>query len=169
MSISPDISIRHAELRDAVGLRDMHAHPDVYKGTMQLPFPPEDRWKPRLEALPHGSINLVADAKGVIVGHASLIANPKALRRKHAAGLGMAIHHQWQRQGIATEMLRLLIDAADNWLDFRRLELDVFADNLGAIKLYEKFGFELEGRHKAHSFRNGSYVDVLTMARLRNL
>lgn len=56
----------------------------------------------------------MADAKGVIVGHASLIANPKALRRKHAAGLGMAIHHQWQRQGIATEMLRLLIDAADN-------------------------------------------------------
>ena len=152
MSISSDITIRHAEPRDAVGLRDMHAHPDVYQGTMQIPFPPEDRWKPRLEELPYGSINLVAEAKDIIVGHGALIANPKALRRKHAAGLGMAVHHQWQRQGIASELLQLLIDAADNWLDFRRLELDVFADNTGAIKLYEKFGFELEGRHKAQKW-----------------
>lgn len=169
MSISPEISIRHAEPRDAIGLRDMHGHPDVYMGTMQTPFPPENRWAPRLEELPYGSINLVAEVQNTIVGNAALIANPKALRRKHAASLGMGVHHQWQRQGIASELMRLLIDAADNWLDFRRLELEVFADNSGAIKLYEKFGFELEGRHKAHSFRNGSYVDVLTMARLRGL
>lgn len=169
MSISAEIVIRHAEPRDAIGLRDMHAHPDVYQGTMQLPFPREDHWKARLEDPPHGSISLVAETRDTIVGHGSLIANPRALRRKHVAALGMAVHHEWHRQGIASELLRVLIDAADNWLDFRRLELDVFADNPGAIKLYEKFGFELEGRHRAHSFRNGHYVDVLTMARLRGL
>lgn len=48
-------------------------------------------------------------------------------------------------KGIGTALLQEIVDAADNWLGFRRLELAVFADNAPAIRLYEKFGFEREG------------------------
>ena len=45
--------------------------------------------------------------------------------------------------------------------------MTVFVDNTRAIALYERFGFEIEGTHRAASFRNGAFVDVHCMARLR--
>lgn len=40
---------------------------------------------------------------------------------------------------LGTALMRELLDAADNWLGFKRLELTVFTDNAPAIRLYEKF------------------------------
>ena len=45
-------------------------------------------------------------------------------------------------------------------------ELTVFVDNAPAIALYRKFGFEVEGTHRAYAMRGGHFVDVLAMARL---
>jgi putative acetyltransferase len=59
------------------------------------------------------------------------------------------------------------IDLADNWLNLRRLELEVFVDNEPAIQLYKKFGFTIEGTLVEFAFRDGRYVDTFTMARLR--
>ena len=69
----------------------------------------------------------------------------------------------------APRSLEALIELADNWLDLRRLELTVFADNAPAITLYERFGFAREGLHRAHAFREGTYADALAMGRLRGL
>ena len=49
-----------------------------------------------------------------------------------------------------------------------RVELEVFADNEQAIRLYEKLGFEKEGLLRMTTVRNGRYVDEYKMARLRN-
>jgi putative acetyltransferase len=57
-------------------------------------------------------------------------------------------------------------DLADNWLGLRRLELKVYADNARAIALHRKFGFEVEGTHRAYSIGGGAYVDSLSMARI---
>ncbi|MFX8852491.1 hypothetical protein ABTM75_19330, partial [Acinetobacter baumannii] len=48
-----------------------------------------------------------------------------------------------------------------------RLELTVYADNLGAIALYRRFGFVDEGLRKGYSFRNGAFADILMMGRWR--
>ena len=64
-------------------------------------------------------------------------------------------------------LLAELVQAADQWLDIRRLELTVFADNAAAIALYSKLGFEVEGTYRKYAFREGRYVDALSMARLR--
>lgn len=47
------------------------------------------------------------------------------------------------------------------------VELHVYTDNARAIHLYEKFGFSIEGTHKAFAFRDGTYVDAYSMALLR--
>lgn len=57
------------------------------------------------------------------------------------------------------------MNLADNWLNLLRLELYVYADNAAAIHLYNKFGFEIEGTHRAHSLRNGVFIDTYSMAR----
>ena len=89
------------------------------------------------------------------------------LRRRHSGGLGIMVRTDCQGQGIGTALLEAVLDLADNWLMLRRVELEVYADNQRAVRLYEKFGFETEGRKREASVKNGAYVDLLVMARLR--
>jgi hypothetical protein len=55
---------------------------------------------------------------------------------------------------------------ADRWLGLRRLELTCYVDNTPALALYRRFGFEVEGTHRAYALRDGRYVDAYSMARL---
>ena len=64
--------------------------------------------------------------------------------------------------------MRAAVDLADNWLNLRRLELQVYIDNEPAIHLYQKFGFEIEGKLADFAFRDGQYVDAYMMAKWTN-
>ena len=79
----------------------------------------------------------------------------------------MAVHDAFTGRGVGTAMMAAALDLADNWLNLRRVELKVYADNARAIALYERFGFEREGRLRDYAWRAGAYVDSLAMARLR--
>ncbi len=46
-------------------------------------------------------------------------------------------------------LMREMIEMCDNWLRVDRIELTVFVDNAPAIKVYKKFGFEIEGTGKS--------------------
>ena len=162
-----DIEIRPVETRDAAALRDLYACPESVAGTLQLPYPTTGRWEQRIESLPEGSVSLLAAVDATVVGNATLVVHRQAPRRAHAGELGIAVHPRWQRQGVGDALLRALIDLADNWLNLRRLELVVFVDNAAARRLYEKFGFEAEGTHREYAYRNGRFVDALSMARIR--
>jgi putative acetyltransferase len=79
----------------------------------------------------------------------------------------MAVHDAFAGRGAGSALMAALLDVADRWLGLRRIELTVYADNSRAIALYERFGFEREGLHKAFALRDGVFVDALAMARLR--
>jgi L-phenylalanine/L-methionine N-acetyltransferase len=79
----------------------------------------------------------------------------------------MAVRDDWQGKGVGTALLQAAVDLADNWLNLTRLELEVHTDNEPAIRLYKKFGFNIEGTLAQYSFREGQYVDSHLMARLR--
>lgn len=162
-----DIHVRHVESGDAPALRDLYSHPECVAGTLQIPFPSISRWQQRVESPPEGSVILVAEIERRLVGHAGLLANPRTPRRAHASEIGLAVHPEWQRQGVGTTLIAALVDLADNWLNLSRLELTVFEDNVAARGLYENFGFEVEGTHRQYAFRDGRLVDVLSMARIR--
>ena len=93
---------------------------------------------------------------------------PKSRRRAHAATIGMAVHDAYQGKGVGSALMKAVLDLADNWLQFTRIELTVYVDNAAALALYKKFGFEIEGTHKQYAFRNGAYVDSYSMARIRD-
>jgi RimJ/RimL family protein N-acetyltransferase len=69
-----------------------------------------------------------------------------------------------QSKGFATEAGRLMIKYAFEKLNLHRLGLGVHEDNKAAIRVYEKLGFEVEGRFKDHFLRNGKYSDTIRMA-----
>jgi putative acetyltransferase len=88
-------------------------------------------------------------------------------RQLHVATLGLGVHDAWTGRGIGTALLTALIDSADNWLGIWRLQLVVYVDNAPALRLYRRFGFEVEGTHRAYALRDGQYVDAYAMARIR--
>ena len=69
--------------------------------------------------------------------------------------------------GVGTALMQAAVDMADHWLDLLRLELGVFVDNEPAVRLYQRFGFVIEGTLTRYAFRAGTYADVYAMARFR--
>lgn len=163
-----EILIRHAEPDDYVAVHEIYRGPKAYAGTLQLPYPSLEMWRRRLAETAAGRYNLVAVVEGRVVGQLGLNTYPHHPRRVHAASLGMGVHDDWQGRGVGSALLGACIELADKWLNLRRLELEVYADNEPAIRLYERHGFEREGCLRAHAFRDGRYVDAYAMARLRD-
>lgn len=159
------VEIRAARPSDAEGIALIANLPGFRTGTLRLPFQNVEETQRWLDKHDPSAIRLVAVLDGQIVGNAGL--HRLAGRRIHSGNIGMGVHDDFAGRGIGTALLAALIDAADNWLAIKRLELTVYVDNAPAIRLYEKFGFETEGRLGAFAFRNGDYVDAFTMARLR--
>jgi putative acetyltransferase len=161
------LQIRRAEPDDCSSIYEMFSSPKVSAGTLQLPYPSLEQWRQRLTAPGDGRYNLVAVADGRVVGMLSVHTFPDTPRRRHVGAIGISVHAEWQGKGVGTALMRAGVDLSDNWLNLTRLELEVYTDNEAAIRLYERFGFELEGTLRQHAFRNGRYVDSHMMARLR--
>ena len=164
---TPAVAIRRVEARDAEALQALYSSPNTMAGTLQLPFPSVDMWRKRLAEWAADDYMLVAEVDGDLVGNAGLHSMGRSARRRHAGYIGMAVRDDWQGKGVGSALMAAIVDLADNWLGYRRLELTVYTDNAAALALYRKFGFELEGTLRDYSFRNGEYVDAYTMARLR--
>jgi L-phenylalanine/L-methionine N-acetyltransferase len=164
-----DIQIRRVRTSDAEAMARLMGDPDVLGNLLQLPFPSVEAWRTRLaewDQPGRSDLLLVAEAEGALVGNAGLNPVGPALRRRHAMHLGITVAKEWQGRGVGTQLMAALLDAADRWLGCLRIELTVFTDNEAAIALYRKFGFEIEGTHRAYALRDGRYADVLAMARL---
>jgi putative acetyltransferase len=162
-----NILIRRAEPEDFLGLQRIHGQPKAVWGTLQLPYPSAQTWRKRLAKQADDVYGLVACANQEIVGSLGLVASDRSARRRHVGQLSMAVHDEWQGQGIGTALMRAAIDLADRWLNLSRLELTVYADNEPAIKLYRRFAFEIEGRLRKYSFRDGVFIDAFMMGRIR--
>ena len=162
-----NITIRRAEPGDYLALLRVFSGPKVIWGTLQLPYPSSELWRKRLAEPPEGFYLLVACVDGEVVGDIGLETFPTRQRRRHAAEIGMAVRDDMQGRGVGTALMQAVIDLAERWLNLTRLELEVFTDNEPAIRLYKKFGFNIEGTLVRYAFRDGQYVDVYKMARLR--
>ncbi len=162
-------TIRRAEPADYESVARIFAGPKAFSGTLQLPFPSVERWRQRLAEPPEGAFNLLACVDNEVVGQLGLHTFPNNPRRRHVGQIGMAIRDDWQGKGAGSALMQAGVDLADKWLNLFRLELEVYTDNEAAIRLYEKFGFVVEGTLVRFAYRDGQYVDAYTMARLRNI
>lgn len=111
------------------------------------------------------SIFLVAEADGQIVAYLNCQGgNQKALR--HAVTLGIAVRRDWREKGVGSMLITRAIEWARKTRIVTRIELAVYARNARAIRLYVRFGFEVEGRRRHALYQKGIYLDDLIMALL---
>ena len=162
-----DYIIRPARLEDMESVNILRRTPGVFQTTLALPSERIQRNVDRFQTLgPNDHSFVAALDDDTVIGTAQLrvAANP---RMAHVGTVGLSVRTDYQDKGVGTALLRTLLELADNWLMLVRVELLVYADNQRAIHLYEKLGFEAEGRLRSNSIRDGRYEDDLIMARLR--
>lgn len=70
-------------------------------------------------------------------------------------------------KGYGTEAARLLVDYAFDKVNLETLYLGVNTENTGAVRSYEKAGFQREGIRRKLVYRNSRYYDVVMMSIIR--
>ena len=140
--------------------------PAYVSGTLRLPFSSLDYWQKRLAERDVSESWIVAELDGELVGNAGVLTKPNP-RIAHIGEIVLGVADHVAGRGIGTQLMAAVIDIADNWRGLKRLELTVYTDNEPAIKIYKKFGFEIEGRQVKSTWRDGQFVDTFAMARLR--
>jgi len=159
------VLIRALEPADLPDLTEAWNQPQALANTLQLPYTSLEFVQKRHAGAPGSATRLAAVIDDKVIGMISL--GRFENRRSHVGSIGMAVHDAYAGRGAGTALLAAVIDLADNWLQLKRLELGVYADNARAIALYERFGFEREGLNRAYAWRDGAHADSLMMARLR--
>jgi RimJ/RimL family protein N-acetyltransferase len=100
-----------------------------------------------------------------LLGHVHVSNIQTALR---SADIGLAIGQPVDRgQGYGPEALRLAVQFCWRELNLQRLTLTVLANNPWAQHVYDKVGFQVEGRLRRATYVDGRYQDVIVMGLLR--
>jgi putative acetyltransferase len=163
-SVAKESALRPMRASDVDDLYEIFRAPENCRTTLQLPS--QEIWLTRQRVLepPPGMARLVAEHDGRVIGMISLMPQQPACRA-HVGGVGMMIHPQFWGMGIGSRLMEATLDLADHQMGLVRVELQVHTDNPAGIRLYEKFGFIIEGTSKFDTFGDGGWADTHFMAR----
>ena len=84
------------------------------------------------------------------------------------AEYAISLRAEAQGKGIAAQATKLLLKKAFEDYNLERVYLNVLADNIKAIKLYEKTGFVYEGEFRKCLFLRGGYKNLKWYSILRD-
>lgn len=163
------IELRDIKLSDAVLLLDFFEL--VNKETKNLMREPDEytfsvnderKFIRRVRQSTHEHL-VVAVYDGEIIGTIG-IRNRDLKRVAHRVSLGMSVIKKFNNLGLGSIMLTRIIEDAKG-VGKLKMELEVRADNISAVHLYEKFGFKLEGTITNGFFVDEKFIDLLFMGK----
>jgi ribosomal protein S18 acetylase RimI-like enzyme len=102
-----------------------------------------------------------------IIAQSSLELNTMSKKHRHIGTWGIAIHPDFQNQGLGTKLLNELEKIAKE-KGIKKLETSYYEGNDAAKRLYvEKLGYEIEGRQKFGArLKDGSYTDKVLIGKI---
>jgi L-phenylalanine/L-methionine N-acetyltransferase len=155
---------RKATPNDFQFIYDLYMHPQANPHLLYEMMDIE-AFKPIYEDLLKDEIKYIfMDDEGTSVGMFKLY--PLKHRCNHIFYLGgLAVHPDFTGKGLGVKMMQEIMDLAQK-NGCKRLELSAGTENLRAIELYKKVGFEAEGvlRKYTHLKREGRFIDELLMS-----
>lgn len=107
---------------------------------------------------------LICILEGEFAGYA-IIHGYKPSKIKHIASIHLAVKAEHHRQGIG----QTLMEEVENWSKERaitRLEVSVMTHNVSALRLFEKMGFQHEGKRLQSVMLNNLFIDEYTLSKI---
>lgn len=108
------------------------------------------------------SVTLAGKVEKRVVAIGSL-ATPRQARCAHTSEVSLLVSRVYWGQGVGAAMLESLLQYARQDGTLRLLHLGAREDNLRALGLYRRFGFEVAGRLKHFFYVDGRYYDQILM------
>ena len=141
-------------------MAEIEEHPEIgkwdipaYGGNVEKAFAGLKKWLERVS----GNEFLVAKLGGRVVGFASIHRIEGEIgEMSHVGEVSIAVHPDFQRRGIGTELLKSVVSLATT-RRFERLEAAILVDNKASIALLTKIGFKLEGIRKKRVKKGETY------------
>jgi len=103
------------------------------------------------------AVNSAAEVDSRVVGWCDVRRMRPDSPLDHRGALGLCIRKEFRGRGIGTALMKQNIDKCRG--KFESIELTVLANNLRAIRLYERFGFKRYGKLPRAVKRAGKYFD----------
>ena len=111
-----------------------------------------------------GGVQLVVRSAGRVVGWCDVQRHAFEGFR-HGGVLGIGLLPEWRARGVGAALLARTLEAVEA-AGMTRVELEVFASNERAMRLFEGAGFVREGVKRHARVLDGRADDVVCMARL---
>ncbi|MCR5754626.1 MAG: GNAT family N-acetyltransferase [Acetatifactor sp.] len=164
-----EIVLRNAEVRDAKALRE---YLRVTTGETPFLIREPDEVTITVEQEEHflqtkidnpNELMLIATIDGRHIGNCSMMSIGNYRRYSHRCDIAIALYQEFCGLGIGRAMLETVLDVAKK-TGYEQAELEVIADNQGAIALYEKLGFVKYGTFPDNmKYNDGTYADAYWM------
>lgn len=158
--------VRDARPEDAaalVALLDRVGHEDIYIADEAAQISAAQQAEILRRRDPRVQLVLVLEQQDVIVGSLEMIRGTFR-KNRHTAIFGMALLPESRGRGLGEGLLR----TAERWAQeagVMKISLAVFSSNRAAIRLYERLGYQEEGRRLRQYLIAGQWVDEIWMAR----
>jgi ribosomal protein S18 acetylase RimI-like enzyme len=128
--------------------------------------PPISTTKPFIQKIiDNNGTQFLALDKDQVVGWCDIL-RQECEGTQHIGVLGIGVIKTYRRKGIGEQLIKKAITDAFS-KGIKRIELEVFASNTEATALYQKLGFQTEGRKRNARYLDGVYDDIIVMALLK--
>ncbi len=158
--LESDVPILHAELYDDVETQSRagsRAWRPISLDSSDSPF------AVRGPADDSARFSVVRLTDGELVGSALLWGIDLHNRTAH---LGLSLRPSFRRQGLGTDIVRVLCQYGFTVRGLHRLQLETLADNTAMIKAATRAGFVLEGTLRSAGWVNGTFLDEVVFGLL---
>lgn len=109
---------------------------------------------------------LLIDGNDTVVGWCDILVDTLE-GFSHRGRLGMGVLSEYRGKHLGMRLALAAIAKAQE-LGLEKIELDVYASNITAMRLYEKIGFTIEGIRKKARKLEGEYDDIVAMGLFLN-
>ena len=126
---------------------------------------PEEVWIDRLTTAfeRDGNLTFFAEVDGSLVGMAGAGWSGKAKLRHVAEVYGVYVASEFRGRGVAKRLMRRLLDELRSLGQIEKASLQVNAESLAALRLYESLGFEIVGKARRELRVDGFYYNLHIM------
>ena len=108
---------------------------------------------------------VIFNENGEMIAHIDLRSRDEP-STSHRALLGMGMNIDYRGQGIGSQLVEFVLDWASKQPLIKWVDLQVMSNNQPGVKLYQKMGFELQGKYEEMFYFDGEYFDYLSMTKL---
>ncbi len=167
--VSERLTLRRVVAEDAPVVLAGYSNPEVYRH-MSVEYHSIEEVQVQLdwyESLWKGSLGtwwgICLNEDGTMIGNGGF----HLWHQEHkSAELGYWILPKHQRQGYASEAIRLMCHHAFTQMGLHRIEAVVEVDNQASGSLLNKNGFTLEGTRRECEWKNNTFIDLQIWSRL---